>query len=50
MTTLRLVAAALALGLLAACGVDGAPERPEPRPAPGVTISGTVSVGVAGTL
>ena len=50
MTTLRLIAATLSLGLLAACGADGAPERPEPRPAPGVTLSGTVSMGVAGTL
>ncbi|MBF9058907.1 argininosuccinate lyase [Rhodobacterales bacterium HKCCSP123] len=50
MTTLRLIAATLALGLLAACGADGAPERPDPRPAAGVTVSGSVSVGVAGTL
>jgi hypothetical protein len=49
MTPLRLIAAILALGLLAACGADGEPERPEPRPA-GVTIGGTVSVGVSGTL
>ena len=50
MTTLRLIAATLALALLAACGADGAPERPEPRPAAGVTVSGNISMGVASTL
>jgi hypothetical protein len=50
MTTLRMIAATVALGLLAACGADGEPERPEPRPAAGVSIGGTVSVGLAGTL
>jgi predicted small lipoprotein YifL len=33
MTALRMTAAMLALALLAACGADGVPERPEPRPA-----------------
>ena len=40
----------LALGLvatLAACGVDGAPEKPVKS---GATVSGTVKVGVGGTL
>jgi hypothetical protein len=49
MTTLRLIAATLALALLAACGADGEPERPDPRPTT-VTVGGTVSVGVSGTL
>lgn len=35
-------AALLANLILAACGADGAPERPEP----GVAISGDVSVGI----
>ncbi|MDO5605837.1 MAG: hypothetical protein Q4G25_11830 [Paracoccus sp. (in: a-proteobacteria)] len=29
--------------LVAACGVDGAPERPDP---PGVTVSGDARIGV----
>lgn len=36
---------------LAGCGADGAPERPtekERRVEPGVSITGTVSVGVVG--
>ena len=42
--------AALALGMaLAACGADGAPERPDPRPQPGFSISGTASVGLIGS-
>lgn len=45
--TRLLIAMALLAGL-AACGADGTPERPEPRP--GVALSGTVSVGVQGTL
>ena len=36
--------------LLSACGVDGAPTRPEPKDPPrtGVFLSGTVGVGVTG--
>ena len=35
---------------LTACGVDGAPERPERVQAtPGLAVSGSVSVGVAGS-
>lgn len=36
--------------LLAACGVDGAPVRPsdvEREPQSGVTVSGSVEVGIA---
>ncbi len=32
----------LAAGLLASCGADGAPERPEP----GLRVSGEVGIGV----
>ena len=44
------------LGVLAGCGVDGAPEKPEPRassqPAPriNVEVSGTAEVGVVGSF
>ncbi|WP_226625697.1 argininosuccinate lyase [Alloyangia pacifica] len=43
----------LALGLvalLAACGADGAPTRPDPKetaPEPGVSLHGAVKMGVA---
>ena len=51
-TILSLVAAAT---LLAACGVEGPPVPPPARekPAevkPGISISGTVQVGVAGSF
>ncbi|WP_155886769.1 argininosuccinate lyase [Actibacterium atlanticum] len=39
--------AVLALLALAACGADGAPERPGVEP--GITISGTLEVGVSGS-
>lgn len=38
------------VALLAACGADGAPIAPEPEPEtppPGVSISGTASVGIS---
>ncbi|MBL4628134.1 MAG: argininosuccinate lyase [Roseicyclus sp.] len=39
------------IGTLAACGVDGAPERPDrAAPAPGLSVTGTVSVGVGGSF
>ena len=44
----RVLAALLVLATLTACGADGAPERPEPRPTPGITISGTAAFGIAG--
>jgi predicted small lipoprotein YifL len=50
MITIRTLAALLAFASLAACGADGAPERPEPRPAQGVTMTGTATVGFAGRL
>ncbi len=36
--------------LLAACGADGAPERPRDAPQPGVSVSGDARIGVVGTL
>ena len=37
--------------LLAACGVDGPPVRPEPEtPKPGVTVSGDARIGVVTAL
>ena len=41
----------LAVMALAACGVDGPPERPAQKPAQsGVTISGDARVGVIGQI
>lgn len=37
----------LATLALAACGVDGAPERPDAKPT-GITISGTAEIGITG--
>lgn len=48
MTTCRVLAAVLALGLLSSCGADGPPERPDPRPADGIRIDGSVGVGISG--
>ena len=45
--TIRVFAATLALAVLTACGADGPPESPEPRPAPGVTVTGTAEIGLA---
>ena len=36
----------LAIAALAACGVDGPPERPVAKPKQGVSISGDATVGV----
>lgn len=44
---MRLAAAAL-LFVLAACGVDGAPQVPGPEA--GVSVSGEISMGVTGSL
>ncbi|MDJ0827513.1 MAG: argininosuccinate lyase [Rhodobacter sp.] len=46
----RAVLLGLLTGLLAGCGVDGPPEPPEPKQKPGVSVTGTVEVGVSGTL
>lgn len=50
--SLRCLAAAAALCLLAACGADGDPERPDGAPVGptvGVSVSGTVEIGVSGS-
>lgn len=44
----RALLATALLGFLTACGVDGPPERPEPRPTPGITVTGTAEIGVTG--
>lgn len=42
--------AILSVLILTACGVDGEPERPErATPAPGLSITGTASIGIAGS-
>jgi hypothetical protein len=45
----RIVAGLMLAGVLAACGVDGAPVPPEPRQT-GVTVTGTLSTGLTGTF
>jgi hypothetical protein len=46
---MRYFVLALILGL-AACGVDGEPERPERAAgAPGLAITGTASIGITGS-
>lgn len=45
---MRGLATALFLAVLAACGADGAPERPAP-PA-GVAVTGEARIGVRGEL
>ncbi|WP_347312198.1 argininosuccinate lyase [Defluviimonas sp. SAOS-178_SWC] len=44
---MRILVSLLCLGVLASCGADGAPNPPSE---PGLTVSGTVKVGVAGSL
>lgn len=39
----------LAVLFVAACGADGPPERPSEASKPGVTVSGSVAVGVTGS-
>ena len=45
---IRFIPALMIVALLAACGVDGAPTRPEQRPAAGVSLTGTTEIGIAG--
>ncbi len=43
--------AALILLTLAACGADGAPEPvPTEQPRTGISIGGTASIGISGSL
>lgn len=44
--SILLAVLALMLAALAACGVDGAPTRPEPQPEPGIHVSGEARIGV----
>jgi len=47
MTRLAMIVALVAVAaLLSACGVDGEPEKPEPTPERGFSVSGRASVGV----
>lgn len=46
--TLRTLLALLIAATLAACGADGAPERPAAKD--GVTVEGEAWIGVTGTL
>ncbi|WP_170293964.1 hypothetical protein [Paracoccus limosus] len=48
--SLLLAVLALMLAALAACGVDGAPTRPEPQPEPGLHVSGEARIGVTTRL
>ncbi|MEX3016989.1 hypothetical protein [Gymnodinialimonas hymeniacidonis] len=47
MKPVALIAAILAVCTLAACGVDGEPEQPD-RASTGISVSGSVSIGIAG--
>ena len=38
---------ALLMGL-PACGVDGRPTPPEPRPTTGISVTGTAEMGIVG--
>ena len=44
---MRFAAALIGLLILAACGADGPPKPPADQP--GVTVTGQVKVGVAGS-
>jgi len=44
----RFIPALMITALVAACGVDGAPTRPEQRPAAGLSLSGTAEIGITG--
>ncbi|EPX82796.1 hypothetical protein [Salipiger mucosus] len=43
---MRPLLAICVLGLLAACGADGEPERPEPRRPIDISVSGTAEIGI----
>lgn len=46
--TIRCLLAGSLLAVLAGCGADGEPERPEPRATPGIVLSGQAAFGIAG--
>ncbi len=43
---MRRLGVALLVGLLAGCGADGDPVKPEPREEDGPRVSGTIGIGV----
>lgn len=45
---MKLLMTLAALTALAACGVDGAPERPKEKSTSGITITGKAEVGIVG--
>ena len=47
MSHTRIWLSATLLAVLAACGADGIPERPEPRGATGITIAVDASAGIS---
>ncbi|WP_298295812.1 argininosuccinate lyase [uncultured Litoreibacter sp.] len=46
---MKQVIALITLATLAACGVDGEPVKPEPKPKPGISITGRAEIGIAKT-
>ena len=46
MRVVILICFAFFVALVAACGVDGEPEKPEAEPRTGITVSGRAAVGV----
>lgn len=46
----RLLASLAALALLAACGIDGTPQRPADAPRPGITIAGDAEISIMGDV
>ncbi|MCU9848587.1 argininosuccinate lyase [Defluviimonas sp. WL0024] len=44
-----LIASLILLALPAGCGADGPPKPPADEPAPGLSVSGMVKVGVSGS-
>lgn len=47
MSHARICLSAALLAMLAACGADGIPERPEPRGTTGITITVDATAGIS---
>lgn len=45
---MKWIAIGCVLSLLAACGVDGPPERPEKKTRSGIFLTGKAEVGIVG--